>query len=335
MRNALVVAVFLGVVWRGVAGEPAGQTVGVVIVHDPGAVKGLDPVSERVRGMLRLGVTALTGVSDPAEAWRRLLASNDVVGIKVNCSGAPSRRPDPVLVEGIVEGAMSAGVAATNIVVWDRDPGKVVAAGYHFAASGVRQAAILQDTGWDTNVFYESKLVGRLIWGDLFFGRADRSLSTRSHLPALVARVTRLINVALLGNHESYGIAGALENLSVTMVDNNRRFESGNPEIAEIVAMPVIRDKLVLNVMDGLVGVYAGGPAYRVAYAWPAARLLLGRQPATVDSAALELIEQQRHAAKLPTVGNAAGHVATAARLGLGTTNLTGVVREVRPEVRP
>ena len=49
--------------------------------------------------------------------------------------------------------------------------------------------------------------------------------------------------------------------------------------IAEICALPQVRGKLVLNVMDGLVAGYAGGPAFKPQYSWNYGGLLFSRDP--------------------------------------------------------
>ena len=42
-----------------------------------------------VKQMLSTGIRALTGEARNEDAWARFITPKDVVGIKVNCSGAP------------------------------------------------------------------------------------------------------------------------------------------------------------------------------------------------------------------------------------------------------
>ena len=283
-------------------------------------VRGAATDTNAVRAMVRSGITTLTGQSNEAAAWQQFVSSNDVVGIKVSTQAGPLQVTRPGVVDAIVAGLRAAGVSSTNIVVWDRDPDKLSAAGY----SG-RVIAIAPD-GWDAGSFYESKLVGRLIWGDLLFGREGKELSTRSHLPKLLTQtITKLINVPVLQDHDACGLAGCLHNLSLGLVDNARRFEMrgqiGDPAIAEICALPAVRGKLVLNVMDALVAGYAGGASFKPQYSWPAGALYFSRDPVAIDSLCLELLEAKRREAKVPEIGPRARHIATAARLGLGQSD--------------
>jgi uncharacterized protein (DUF362 family) len=165
-----------------------------------------------------------------------------------------------------------------------------------------------------------------LVWGDLLFGKVESDIDTRSHLPLVLTKtITKLINVPVLQDHDPCGIAGCLYNLSIAAVDNQRRFETpnqhGDPAIADICAMPQVRGKLVLNVMDGLVGGYAGGPAFKPQYSWNYGGLLFSRDPVAVDVVALELLEAKRREAKVSAIGSQAGHITAAGRLGLGQSD--------------
>ena len=94
----------------------------VVRVHSE---KSLDVATDRadravVKQMLAVGMKALTGDATEAEAWRRFISPSDVVGIKVNCSGAPRICSSPEVVGGIADNLVAIGVPATNIYVYER-----------------------------------------------------------------------------------------------------------------------------------------------------------------------------------------------------------------------
>src|SRR5437868_3327832 len=55
----------------------------IVLVENPKATHAFTPQPAVVSEMLRNGLTSITGKMSVAEAWRSLLASNDIVGIKV------------------------------------------------------------------------------------------------------------------------------------------------------------------------------------------------------------------------------------------------------------
>lgn len=296
----------------------------VVVARDPAAVSGLDVVPDRVHALVDRGMQALTGQSTPAAAWAMFAGPDDVVGIKVNVRAAPLHVPRPALIDAIAAGLQSAGVAATNIIVWDVDPHRLRRAGYAGNAR-FQVRAVIEDTGWDENITFESKVVGKLIWGDLEFGRDATGISEKSHFPKLLTRtITKLINVPVLIDHDACGLAGALYNVSLGVVDNARRFDlggSGETEIPEICATAVVQKKLVLTIMDALVAGYAGGPAFKPQYSWPAATLYLSRDPVAVDTLCMEALEAQRQPAGIPPIGERAGHIRAAGLRGLGTAD--------------
>jgi uncharacterized protein (DUF362 family) len=130
----------------------------------------------------------------------------------------------------------------------------------------------------------------------------------------------------VLQDNDGSGLGGCLYNVSVDMVDNNRRFEmfgqKADAAIVSIGAMPVVRTKLVLNIMDGLIGGFAGGPNFKPQYSWPYAGLYFSRDPVAVDSISLNLLETKRHEAKISNIGSLASHVAAAGQVGLGQAAL-------------
>ena len=301
----------------------AGPKSRVALVHNPAAVTGFTVDAAKVRAMIATGLTALTGQPDETAAWRLFVSSNDVVGIKINTSGAPLQVTRHEVVDAIVDGLQRAGVADANIIVWDRDSLKMRAGGYRANRDGPgpRVLSVVSDTGYDPDVVYENKLVGKLIWGDLLFGTSD-DLSTQSHLPKLLTRtITKLINVPVLMDHDGCGLAGCLYNVSLGAADNTRRFEAtvrGSSAPAEICAMPQVRQKLVLNIADALIGGYAGGPAFKPQYSWPYAGLYFSRDPVAVDALCLGLIDAKRKAAHVTDLGDRANHITVAPKLGLG-----------------
>ena len=291
-----------------------------VVVHalDPQAVTGLRVDAVRAASLLRHSLFTLTGTTDERAAWRTFVGTNDIVGIKITAEPGPLLASHRPLVEAIVTGLRNAGIPATKIHVFDRDPTKLHDAGFDGLAK-----PIIGGAGWDVENFYEQNLVGKLIWGDLLFRQTDDDLSTRSHLPRFLTRqCTKLINLAVLRDYDATGIAGCLHNISLGMVDNTRRFELAGPAtdraVAEIGALPSVRNKTVLHILDALVGGYAGNGTLKTRYSWPYASLYLSTDPVALDTLALELIEPKRKEVGLPPAGERARHIAAAARLGLG-----------------
>jgi hypothetical protein len=311
----------------------------VVLVRDVSAVNNYSVDAAKAQAMVAAGIQSLTRESNEAAAWRHFVSGNDVVGIKISTQSGPIQATRRAVVEAIARGLRAAGVAGTNIYVFDRDPTRMQAAGY-FPVGGTNSpqvASVVDGTGWDVNVYFQNNLAGKLIWGDLLFGKDDEVLSKRSHLPKLVTRtITKLINVPVLQDNDACGLAGCLYNLSLGMVDNTRRFETlgqrGDPMIGEICAMPALHDKLALNVMDGLIAGYAGGPGFKPQYSWSNGALYFSTDPVAIDSLCLEAIDARRRAASITLAAPQATHIVTASRLGLGQSDRSKIdVVEIKP----
>ena len=95
---------------------------------------------------------------------------------------------------------------------------------------------------------------------------------------------------------------------------------------------PQVRQKLVLNVMDGLIAGYAGGPGFKPQYSWNYGALYFSVDPVAVDSLCVEALDTKRREAKVPLIGPRATHIATAGQLGLGQSARANIdLTEVKP----
>src|SRR5204863_7813594 len=102
----------------------------------------------------------------------------------------------------------------------------------------------------------------------------------------------------------------------------------GGSAIVDLYNDPVRGKKLVLNILDGLVAQYAGGPQSQPNYAVHHATLLASKDPVAIDALALQRIDAWRAKAKLPSIGRLANHVQVAGQVGLGRADPTRI--EVR-----
>ncbi len=276
-----------------------------------------DAVSELVdQAMMKF-----TGRASAKEAWRDIVLPDDIVGIKINPLGGPQFSTHPIIVDKIVEGVYGAGVLKKQIIIWDRFESHLLNAGYPIKQDEGEVQTFASDTegiGYDDEVFYESEK-------DSVNRRENES--TRSRYSQIVTQhVDVLINVPVLKHHEMAGISGCLKNLAFGSVDNTRRFHGKpiycNPAIAEILEHKVLKDKLVLNIVDGLVASFDRGPTYHAESAWNYGSLFVGADPVILDVLVLQTVNQKREELELGSVSKLANHINTASVLGLGTNTL-------------
>ena len=283
----------------------------------------------RVAEVFNRGLTQFTRTPDAAAAWRSLVATNDIVGIKVYSAPGPLAGSRPAVVAAVVRGLRAAGLAAGRIIIWDKRAEDLRAAGFFKLgeALGVRVAGAM-DSGFDTNMFYlpDSPVIGALVWGDFEFQKDGAGVGKKSHVSSLVSRrMTKIVSVAPLINENAAGVCGHLFSLALGSVDNTRRFDgdTGRLSVAlpEIVAMPVVGDRVVLHVTDALLGQYQGGPAGFLQYSTVLNQLWFSRDPVALDVLSLKELDRIRAAAGVPSVKTGFEIYAQAAFLQLGISD--------------
>jgi uncharacterized protein (DUF362 family) len=324
----------------GMPGRYPGQ---VVAVHadrciEPGVNKVDVPA---VREMMASGMRALTGDKDSRDSWARFIAPSDVVGIKLNCSGAPNIMSTPEIIAEIVRNVMAVGVKPEQIWLYERFPDQVdsvhydryVPAGVHIVAIEMARRSI---AGYDPKTYVEVD----------FFGEDD----TRSNMIRLVTeQFTKIINVPNMKDHGAAGVTGCLKNIAYGNFSNVARSHSGVKTntlsfIGTLAAVEPLRSKTVLQVMDGLRGVWHGGPFLRDRrYEFYPKQMMFGTDPVAIDRQLLPVIEDERKRQGAISVwdrttdrskpGAAAyirepGHIEFASKFGLGVYDANKISRK-------
>lgn len=314
----------------------------VYVAHNAAAIKSYKTDPAIVRAMVNRLVTAVTNQPDVARAWSSLVSPKDKVGIKISAIGGEIFTTHRDIVNAIVDGLAAAGHSRESIVVWDRRLGGALAAGYK--TEPYRLASIAPRDGYDAKAAISAPLLGKLVWGDLeYVGRISIPLSDTentsdlSHFARILTHdATKVINVPVMSESETNGMAGCIYNMTVPNLDNWRRFTQGTRfgagSLAEIYSNPLIAKKVVLNIMDGLIAEFAGGPAAYPNFQLHHATIYASRDPVAIDAIALKKIEEWRVRASLPPLGERSAHVQAAAQLGLGNARADRIeVRNVLP----
>ncbi|MGA3201243.1 MAG: DUF362 domain-containing protein [Bryobacteraceae bacterium] len=324
------------VVSRYPAGEKSGLPGVVARVHSK-HIHPERPDEARVDKMLSAGMRALTGAKAEKDAWAGFFSSSDVVGIKVNCSGAPAICASPRVVGGIVRNLLSVGVKAENIFIYERFLDQLSSVHYErFVPVGVQIVAV--ETPRGSLLGYDPKTYVEVD----FFGEED----TRSNMVRLVTeRFTKIINVPNAKEHQASGVTGCLKNLgygNFSNVGRSHQREKTNTLtfIGTLAAVEPLRSECVLHIMDGLRAIWHGGPfSEQKKYRFHPKLLMFGTDPVAIDRLLLDLIEEKRKAEGAPSLWDRSpekidpgaqqnyhkntfirepGHIEYAAKLGLG-----------------
>jgi len=297
-----------------------------------------------VRQMLERAMKELTGASSGRDAWARFIEPRDIVGLKINPSGAPACCSSPEILREVISSVQSSGVPARNIVVYDRYSYEMDLGSYQtLLPPGVRivgiQEAFAGSAGYEPTVYCDAN----------FFGEWE----TRSYMATIVAReVTKIINIPTMKDHSAAGVTGALKNLAYGNFNNVARSHRAphsftNPLIGLMCTVEPLRSKAVLHIMDGMRQVWHGGPLTQVQdFIDQTGILLVATDPVAMDIIELEAIEKKRRERGVPSLWHhdpnsitedghvfyrdatknlffrQPGHVAAAGKLGLGVADL-------------
>jgi hypothetical protein len=252
--------------------------------------------AEVVREMMARGMCALTGEGTALEAWQRFFEPKDVVGIKVNCGGHPWVVSAHEIVAEAVHQLGAVGIPPTQIYVYERFQNQLDAVDYAprlpagvqiVAAESANRHA--ENRGYDPTTYVEADL----------FGEED----TRSNLMRLVSRsLTKIINVPNVKDHGATGATGCLKNIAYGSFSNVARTHYRGRShthsfVGALASVEPLRSRTVLQIMDGLRGVWHGGPFARTRrYVFYPKRIFFGTDPVAIDRLLLDLIDEKRKA---------------------------------------
>jgi hypothetical protein len=227
----------------------------VVLIRDKDVLSEDLVVNKKVLSeMLDSGAASLGGEKEGIALWKKLFSPKDVVGVKINVKMAPTHNE---LIELIVENLLKTGVEDKNIYIWDRD--KV----------GIGSAEM--------------------------FSRTRKFGYAKDHLSNVIKKCTALINVCGMKSHWLSGAAFSIKNWTGA-IDNPFEYHTEDccSSLGKIPAIPEIKFKCRLIILDGLRPLFNGGPQVDPKYLWNYNALVLGFDHVAVDTIALRVIQCKR-----------------------------------------
>ena len=303
--------------------------------------------AEVIREMMNRGMCELTKQKKPIDAWKRFFNASDIVGIKVNAGGRPWVVSSPPMVAECVRNLMGIGVKPEQIYIFERFDDQLNQCNYaqHLPVGVNIHAAekVNRNTdrkNYDPNVYVEAN----------FFGEED----TRSNLMKLVSQtLTKIINIPNVKDHGAVGATGCLKNIAYGSFSNvARTLVNGVSHtysfVGTLTAVEPLRSKTVLQIMDGIRGVWHLGPfAETKKYVFYPKQILFGTDPVAIDRLLLDIVDNERKARGAISIWNRdrntldfvngknrdsdpntniiirePGHVEYAGKLGLGVSDL-------------
>jgi hypothetical protein len=290
----------------------------VVQVQDAQAMPDGKPDIEIIDQMFLSGIEHLTG-KNLNDSFPLFFKKEDVVGIKVNPVGEGLISTRLEVVDVVIDWLVKNEIPRKNIVIWDRFDYMLADAGFtperypgirieglqtmdEAAASGESddnskwlddQGNHVSQSNFDEDMYY---------WADVEGPKDSAYLNQHvfnnkySYFGKLITNeITKIINIPVFKNTGN-GISMATKNLGYGAVCNTNRLHKPLffDVCTEVLAHPAIRDKLVLNITDGLRAQYDGGPMPAAQFTYFYNNLFFASDPFALDMVCHRLLVIKR-----------------------------------------
>jgi hypothetical protein len=246
------------------ATPPAARSRVIVVTHPEVILKDYRVNPPTIRQMIDRAMVELTGKATPAEAWAAIGRADDVFAIKHNSIGRPTLESHAEINEAVAAQLVAAAkVDVKSIFIVDRDiPAPL-------------------------NELSEP------------FTLPTRSLQTRLRR-LYTDKATAIVNVSVLKSHYDTGMSAALKN-HLGSVNNPAAFHGWEKDhlprsLPELSALPPIRTKTRLVIIDAIKPLFAGGPADDPQYRWDYKSLIVSTDPVAASAVGMRILEEKRAA---------------------------------------
>ncbi|MCX6303008.1 MAG: DUF362 domain-containing protein [Bacteroidia bacterium] len=282
----------------------------VILVSHQNTVVNNEPVETVAYIMLQRAMLELTGQKSLKKAWRTFVSPGERIGLKVNPVAGKELYTSHAVVKSVIKQLTESGIRKEDIIIWDRRDMELKDVGFtaeNYPGIKIRGTECKDENG----SFYDKdgKLYGERNIDKDWFYRADvESEYDAETMPYMIntgkysyfskiitQEVDKIINIPILKNAGS-SITNAMKNLAFGSVSNTGRLHAQlwNETCAEVCAFAPLRDKVVLNITDGLKGCFNGGPGANPQFICNYNTLLAGSDPVAMDRIAYDIIAEKR-----------------------------------------
>ena len=254
-----------------------------------------------LREMVDAGITSLTGIESADQAWQALFSPEERIAIKVNA--CPDNGCEVfthvALVDAVTQRLQETGIPAGQIVIYDRYSTDLETAGFTINQSDQG----VQCYGTDRHYTEGWSIVEKTV-----------------ELSDILLECDALINMPLVKVHPIGAITCAMKNHYGSFDRPQIFHENLNVAVAELNALPPIKDRTRLIIGDALAPVRGDWQS-----TWPGDSILLSYDPIAHDRFALQILAEAM-ASDDSIYGGSVGSGANAwlqngTDLGLGTND--------------
>lgn len=282
----------------------------VVKVNHPNCIVDGKPSETAAYDMLKACMLKISGETDLKAAWLQFVDKKDIIGLKVNPVAGKLLTTSHALTKATIKQLEEAGIPRENIVIWDRREMQLHETGYteeNYPGITVTGTECQDASGGHYNS--EGKLYSedRIDKDHYFYADVEGEYDAYT-MPFMVnggkysyftkictQRVTKIINLPILKNAGA-SVTLCMKNLAFGSITNTARLHKDlwHETSAYACAFPPLRDKVVLNVVDGMIGCFDGGPAANPQFICHYNTVMVGTDPVAVDRIGHDIVIAKR-----------------------------------------
>lgn len=295
---------------RSAASMPGKFPGKVIRINNAKAVVNDVPAEKEAYKMIERAMLELTGQKSLKKAWRTFVDPHDRIGLKVNPVAGKTLTTSHAVVQSIVKQLKESGIESKNIIIWDRRGPDLKDTGYieaNYPGIRIMGTEVQDENGSFTDKdgkFFSEKNIDKdwYYWADVE-GEYDNETmpymingGKYSYFSRTITQeVDKIINIPILKNAGG-SITNAMKNLAFGAISNTGRLHTKlwNDTCAEVCAFPPLRDKVVLNITDGLRGCFNGGPAANPQFICNYNTILVSSDPVAMDRIGQDIIAEKR-----------------------------------------
>jgi uncharacterized protein (DUF362 family) len=320
----------------------------VAMVKNSRSVKENSIVGPEVHDMIARSMLELTGEKKLKKAWRKFVSPGDRIGLKVNPVAGKSLSTSHEVVRAVIAQLEASGIKRSQLTIWDRREFELTDAG--FTPENYPGIRIVGTEQMDKDGLYygkDGKLYGEHMidrdwyyWADVEGEYDEYTMpymvngGKYSYFTKIVTQdLDKIINIPILKNAGAT-VTLALKNLAYGSVSNTGRLHAKlwSETCAQVCAFAPLRDKVVLNIVDGIKGCFNGGPGANPQFFCDYQTIITGTDPVAVDRIGYDIVLAKRIAEGLQKEGAATAleFMLQAEKLSLGIADRTIIdLREV------
>ncbi|HNV66614.1 MAG TPA: DUF362 domain-containing protein [Bacteroidales bacterium] len=320
----------------------------VVMVKNSRSVRDNLIVEQEVYDMIARSMLELTGEKKLKKAWRKFVKPGERIGLKVNPVAGKSLSTSHEVVRAVIAQLEESGIKRSQLTIWDRREFELTDVG--FTQENYPGIRITGTEQMDKEGLYygkDGKLYGEHMidrdwyyWADVEGEYDEYTMpymvngGKYSYFTKIVTQeLDKIINIPILKN-AGMTVTLALKNLAFGSVSNTGRLHAKlwNETCAQVCAFAPLRDKVVLNIVDGIKGCFNGGPGANPQFFCDYHTIITGSDPVAVDRIGFDVVIARRIAEGLQKAPTPQGleFMLQAEKLSLGVADREKIeLREV------